>query len=214
MKLLVVTGINKGILRVGVCIGGALLQSTLVQAQDAVPRVLPEPTILPELSKRTGPEPLKAQGSPIPDAERPSLEVLAGAPNEKPAPIVKQTPPPKMPARPAAVVEKKPTQAKRAIAQLKAPEPGSPMGLTLSALKTVATSAPLPDYPYQAKQAHVTGSGVCSLVVDTSNGRVTSATMAQSTGSKVLDKVTTDTFRRWRFKPGTIAQVNVPIAYE
>ena len=106
MKLLVVTGINKGILRVGVCIGGALLQSTLVQAQDAVPRVLPEPTILPELSKRTGPEPLKAQGSPIPDAERPSLEVLAGAPNEKHAPIVKQTPPPKMAARPAAVVEK------------------------------------------------------------------------------------------------------------
>lgn len=209
-----VTRINRGILRIVVFFGFALFQAPLARAQDAVPSILPEPTILPELSKRIGPKPMKAEGTPIPDAERPSLEVLAGAPNEKPAPIVKQTPPPKMAAIPAAVVEKKPTHAKRTIAQLKAPEPVSPMGLTLSALKTVATSAPLPDYPYQAKQAHVAGSGICSLVVDTSNGRVTSATMAQSTGSKVLDKVTTDTFRRWRFKPGTIAQANVPITYE
>jgi TonB family protein len=90
----------------------------------------------------------------------------------------------------------------------------APIELTLSALKAVAISAPLPDYPYQAKRAPATGSGICNLVVDSTNGRLTSATMAQSTGSQILDKVTTDTFGRWRFKPGTVAQVKVPITYE
>src|SRR5215469_6330607 len=84
---------DKGILRIVVCVGVALSQSPVVRAQDAVPRALPEPTILPELSKRTGPEPMQAQGTPIPDTEKPSLEVLGGAPNERPAPIVKQEPP-------------------------------------------------------------------------------------------------------------------------
>jgi TonB family protein len=84
----------------------------------------------------------------------------------------------------------------------------------LSALKAVAINAPLPDYPYQAKNAHVTGSGVCVLVVDTGSGKVTSATMAPSTGNEILDKVTTNAFRRWRFKPGTLSQVQVPITYE
>jgi len=180
-------------------------------------RPLPEPTILPELSKRTGSEPMKAEGPPIPDAERPSLEVIL--PPQKPAQIVKQPPPPKTAAIPDAAVEKKPPPANHTIVQPKAHEPvppaePMPIALTLSALKAVATNAPLPDYPYQAKRAHVTGSGICNLVVDGQSGRVTSATMAESTGSNVLDKVTTDTFGRWRFKPGTVGLVTVPITYE
>lgn len=205
---------DKRVLGIVVCIGVAFAQPALVRAQDAVTGIRPEPTILPELSKRTGPEPLKAQGTPIPETEKPSLEVLGGAPSEKAAPIVKEERPPKIEATPVAAAEKKTPPAKHTIVQPEAPKPVSPMGLTLSALKTVATSAPLPEYPYQAKRAHVTGSGICNLVVDSTNGRVTSATMAQSTGSPVLDKVTTDTFGRWRFKPGTISQVKVPITYE
>jgi TonB family protein len=193
----------------------AFAQPPLMRAQDAVSRVFPEPTILPELSKRTGPEPLKAQGTPIPDREKPSLEVLGGAPSEKPAPIVKQERP-NAEAIPVAAAEKKTPPAKHPIVQLTAPEPVSPMSLTLSALRALATKTPVPEYPYQAKQARVrvTGSGICNLVIDSTNGRVTSATMAQSTGSRLLDKVTTDTFRKWRFKPGTLSQVRVPITYE
>lgn len=78
---------DKGILGIVVCIGVALLQSPSVRAQDAVQKVLPEETILPELSKRTGPEPMKVHGTPIPDTEKPSLEVLAGTPSEKPVPM-------------------------------------------------------------------------------------------------------------------------------
>ena len=50
--------------------------------------------------------------------------------------------------------------------------------------------------------------------VDTASGKVTDAIMTQSTGDAMLDKVTTNTFRKWRFKPGTVSQVRVPIDYE
>jgi len=82
------------------------------------------------------------------------------------------------------------------------------------AAKSLAISAPLPDYPYEARRAHVTGSGVCVMTVDTASGNVTSATMTESTGNALLDKITTDTFEKWRFKPGTVSQIRVPISYE
>jgi TonB family protein len=52
------------------------------------------------------------------------------------------------------------------------------------------------------------------MIVDTASGKVTNAIMAQSTGNAILDKVTTNTFLSWRFKPGTVSQVRVPITYE
>ena len=202
------TRVHKGILQIVLCIGLALARPPLARAQDAVPSVILEPTPLPELSKRT---------EATPGAEKPSIEISAGTPSEKPAPIVKQTPHSKTLTTPIATVEKKPvrpTITQPEAPELKAPESASATPITLSALKAVAIKAPLPDYPYQAKNAHITGSGVCVLLVDTATGRVTSATMAQSTGNEILDKVTTNTFGRWRFKPGTLSQVQVPITYE
>ena len=38
--------------------------------------------------------------------------------------------------------------------------------------------------------------------------------MFPSTGSQVLDKLTIQTFKSWRFKPGSVSQVRIPIAYE
>ena len=205
--------VHKRILQIVLCIGLALARSPLARAQDAVPTILPEPTPLPELSKRTEATPM-----PIPGAEKPSIEISAGTPSETPAPIVKQTPRPKTLATPAAIVEKKtpirPTVVQPEAPEPKAPEPTQATPITLPALKAVAINAPLPDYPYQAKNAHISGSGVCVLVVDTASGRVTSATMARSTGNQILDKVTTNTLKRWRFKPGTLSQVQVPITYE
>jgi len=84
---------DKRILRFVVFISIALLQCALVRAEDAAPTILPEPTALPELSNRTGPEPLTAEASPAPVTEKPSIEILAGTPGEKTA--VKHSPPPK-----------------------------------------------------------------------------------------------------------------------
>ena len=77
----------------------------------------------------------------------------------------------------------------------------------------MAITAPLPDYPYEAKRRNLTGSGICVVTVDTATGTVTNATMFQSTGSPLLDKLTIQTFKSWRFKPGTVSQVRVPISY-
>ena len=79
--------------------------------------------------------------------------------------------------------------------------------------KAVAISAPRPDYPYEARRAGVTGAGVAVLEVDVATGKVTSAFMAQSTGSTILDGAALGAFRQWRFKPGTIRMVRIPIRF-
>lgn len=196
----------KGTVQFIVCIGAAFAGSPLARAQDAVPATLRD------ISKRTG-------ATPTPSAEqprsKPTLEISAATPNETAGPLVDQTPPPEELATPAATTEERePRLKRRAIVQRKSPESPPATQMSLSAAKAMAISAPLPDYAYKARRAHITGNGVCVISVDTTNGRVTDALMAQSTGSAVLDKITTDTFRQWRFKPGTVSQVQVPITYQ
>ena len=195
----------KGTVQFVLCIGVALARPALARAQGLAPATLGE------LSKRAGATP-----TPNPDKPRSkgSLEISAATPNQKPAPLVEQMRPPEELATPAAAAEKKePRVRKRAIARPKAPEPPPATPTSLSAAKAVAISAPLPDYPYEARRAHITVNGVCLITVDTTSGNVTSATMTESTGNALLDKITTDTFGRWRFKPGTVSQVQVPITY-
>ena len=147
----------------------------------------------------------------------PSLKIAARASTRKPAPATGQTThPPEEPVTPAMPVQKK-TRAKKRTApavQSEAASSSTPTPLSLPAAQAMAVSAPLPEYPYQAKRANITGSGVCVITIDTASGKVTDAMMAQSTGDAMLDKVTTNTFRRWRFKPGTMSQVRVPVDYE
>jgi len=89
-----------------------------------------------------------------------------------------------------------------------------PVPVSLSVAQSMAITAPLPDYTYEMKRRNLSGSGVCVVTVDTATGTVTNATMFQSTGNPLLDKLTTQTFKNWRFKPGTISRVRVPISYE
>jgi protein TonB len=115
-----------------------------------------------------------------------------------------------------APVEKKPRPKKRP-RPASQPEPASipaPVPMSLSVAQSMAIRAPLPAYPYEAKRRDVSGSGVCIITVDPGTGKVTDATMERSTGDRVLDKVTTETFKSWRFKPGTVSQVRLPISYE
>ncbi len=89
-----------------------------------------------------------------------------------------------------------------------------PVPVSLSVARSMAIKAPLPRYPYEAKRRDLTGSGICVLTVDAVTGKVTNVTMTQSTGSRFLDKFTVQTFRDWRFKPGTVSQLRIPISYE
>ena len=86
--------------------------------------------------------------------------------------------------------------------------------MSISGAKAVAISAPKPEYPYEARSRHITGSGVCVLTIDAASGSVTDASMAQSIGNPILDNATVTTFRRWRFRPGAAApKVKVPITF-
>lgn len=85
--------------------------------------------------------------------------------------------------------------------------------LSFSSAKIVALSAPRPEYPYEARRQKITGSGIVTMTVDPATGRVTEASMWQSTGNPYLDNAALTGFRRWRFKPGTVFRIKSPITY-
>jgi TonB family protein len=82
-----------------------------------------------------------------------------------------------------------------------------------SAAKAVTTYAPRPQYPQEARSHRIAGSGVCVVSVDPASGSVTRASMAQSTGSPLLDKSALSTVRTWKFKPGTVSKVSIPVEF-
>jgi TonB family protein len=91
---------------------------------------------------------------------------------------------------------------------VKAPGPQS-----MSRAKALALYAPRPQYPYEARSRHVTGSGTIVCSVDSGSGSVTDCSVSSSTGSPILDNAATSAFRQWRFRPGTLSKVNIPITF-
>jgi len=137
-------------------------------------------------------------------------------PSQKTAPTIEEASSAEQPQVVAAPVEKKHRLRKRPrpavqpeVATISAPVP-----VSLSVAQSMAITAPLPDYTYEMKRRNLTGSGTCVVSVDPATGTVTNATMFQSTGTPLLDKLTIQTFKNWRFKPGTVSEVRIPISYE
>jgi TonB family protein len=80
--------------------------------------------------------------------------------------------------------------------------------------RPIPVSAPRPEYPYEARSRHITGAGVAVITVSPHSGAVTDVTMAQSTGSPMLDNAIVSAFRRWRFQPGSYdPHVRIPISF-
>ena len=79
--------------------------------------------------------------------------------------------------------------------------------------KAFVLSALRPDYPYGARSRHITGSSIAVITVDPNSGLARDVVMAQSIGNAILDDSTVSAFRRWRFRPGTPAQVRIPITF-
>jgi len=106
-------------------------------------------------------------------------------------------------------------QPKRSkIAPRKAPQAASTSEITsYASAKAFATFTPLPKYPARERSGSVTGIGVCIVSVDPANGRVTAASMEQSTGDSTLDKSAVNAFQKWRFEPGKVSKVRIPIEF-
>jgi TonB family protein len=77
-----------------------------------------------------------------------------------------------------------------------------------------AIYTPMPVYrPEWAKQG-LSGKGVVLVTIDKETGKVTGARMLESTGSQLLDGAALQAYSQWRFKPGTVTQLKMPIEFK
>jgi|ERR1700730_379614 len=79
-------------------------------------------------------------------------------------------------------------------------------------LKDIAVSRPQPEYPIDARQRRIEGSGKFKLLLS-KTGDVSSIQILKSTGDKRLDDAATKALRTWRFKVGALKEVIVPISF-
>jgi TonB family protein len=80
-----------------------------------------------------------------------------------------------------------------------------------TALKAIYT--PQPAYQAEWVKRGLKGKGVVLVTIDKDTGKVTGAQMLQSTGSKELDGSALEAYSRWRFAPGTVSQVKIPVEF-
>src|SRR6266481_1876213 len=179
--------------------GGAvaihLTAVALAQRHEAPVEVPPDiPTAVVEAT-------LQATEEPTPPPEDIPLPEAPPPPEIKPEYVEETTPPPK-----------RPTAQK--FTPIKAPQAaGRPGTMSISTAKALATYAPRPEYPYEARSRRITGRGVCVVEINPGSGSVTSASMASSIGNPILDNAALSAFRRWRFKPGSVSKARIPITF-
>ena len=166
----------------------------LAQKREVAAEVPPDiPTAVVEAT-------LQATEEPTPPPEDIPLPEPPPPPEIQPEFVEETTPPPKKP------------QAQK-FTPIKAPQAaGRPGTMSISSAKALAIYAPRPQYPYEARSRHVVGSGVCVVEVGPS-GSATGASMASSTGNPILDNAALSAFRQWRFKPGSVSKVKIPITF-
>ncbi len=147
-----------------------------------------------------------------PNTQTTIVEATLAPPEATPPPedIPIPAPPPPPEIKPEFVEERTPPP-RQPTAQKFTPIKSSEM--SMSRAKALAIYAPRPQYPYEARSRHIMGSGVCVADVDPGSGNVTSATMATSIGNPILDNAAVSTFRQWRFRPGTVSKVRIPITF-
>ena len=142
------------------------------------------------------------------------VEATLAPPEATPPPedIPLPEPPPPPEIKPEFVEERTPPPRPPPAAQQKF-TPIKAQAMTMSRAKALAVNAPRPQYPYEARSRRITGSGVCVVTVDAASGNVTGASMTQSIGNSILDDAALSAFRQWRFRPGTVSQVRIPITF-
>jgi protein TonB len=174
----------------GAAIALHLTAVAIAQRHEAPPVELPPqpPTVVEAVLAPPEATP-PPEDIPIPEPPPP--------PDIQPEFVEERTPPPRPP-----------QQTAQKFVPVKAPGP-----MSMSKAKALALYAPRPQYPYEARSRHVTGSGVIVCSVDSGSGNVGGCSVSKSTGSPILDNAATSAFQQWRFRPGTLSRVNIPITF-
>src|SRR4030095_3210027 len=174
----------------GIALGIHLTAVALSQRHEAVAVELPpQPPQVVEATLAPPEATPPPEDIPLPEPPPP--------PEVQPEFHEERTPPPRPP--PAA------TQPK--FTPIKASE------MSMSRAKALAINSPRPPYPYEARAHKITGSGVITVTVDPASGDVTRASVSQTIGNPILDNAATSTFQRWKFRPGTVSKVRIPITF-
>lgn len=74
-------------------------------------------------------------------------------------------------------------------------------------------SGVVPVYPWEARRSRVTGIGIYEFRIDRT-GKPTEIVVVKSGGHIALDQAAQDAFIRWRFKPGVLARVRMPVTWK
>ena len=84
--------------------------------------------------------------------------------------------------------------------------------LASTGARSTVVYAPQPDYPIGALRRGWEGTGLfrCNVRPD---GAVSSVIVLQSTGHAILDQAGIAAFQRWRFKPGLVKAVKIPLRF-
>jgi TonB family protein len=70
----------------------------------------------------------------------------------------------------------------------------------------------LPDYPYEARDQRLEGSGLYRLHIK-ADGTVSTVTILKSTGHGLLDRAAIHAYRQWRFKQGALRTLRIPVTF-
>ena len=71
---------------------------------------------------------------------------------------------------------------------------------------------PRPEYPVEARRRNLQGSGMFILRVRP-DGTVSRVDVQDSTGAPLLDQTAIATYSKWRFKPGRVKAVRIPVHF-
>jgi TonB family protein len=70
-----------------------------------------------------------------------------------------------------------------------------------------------PEYPYDDRAKHHQGDGLFRISIDVKTGSVTQVSIMKSTGFPSLDASAVTAIRKWRWKPATWREVDIPIRF-
>jgi TonB family protein len=87
------------------------------------------------------------------------------------------------------------------------------MSVEEAAQKHLLLAAPFPDYPYEARVRHKTGSGLYELKFDYDTGQLREVHIVKSIGDNMLDGRAIGAFKLWKAKPRSIHVLRVPITF-
>src|SRR6516164_8756999 len=76
-----------------------------------------------------------------------------------------------------------------------------------------AVYTPKPVYRPEWVKQGLAGKGIVLVSIDPKTGIVTGARMLQSTGNQLLDGAALHAYSQWRFEPGSVPQVKMPIEF-